>query len=408
VRLPGSKSMTARALVLSALADGPSEINRPLRARDTTLMAAGLRALGVAIDTTADDRWTVQPGPLRGPATVDVGLAGTIMRFTPPVAALADGTVTFDGDPHARNRPLRPIVEALRALGAVIDAAPAGGLPLTVHGTGLVEGGEAVIDASGSSQFVSGLLLSAPRFTKGLTLRHDGPPVPSAPHVRMTTHMLRAAGAVVDESVPDVWTVEPGVLRGRAWDIEPDLSGAAPFFAAAMVTGGTITLAGWPADSWQPVGRLTELLTGLGAEVTRSSAGLTVRGTGGVHGITADLSEVSELTPVVAALAALADGRSELRGVAHIRGHETDRIAALARELSNVGAAIIEHPDGLEITPGPLHPAAFTTYADHRMAHAAAVIGLAVEGIVLDDVACTAKTLPEFPELWADLVTTRS
>jgi 3-phosphoshikimate 1-carboxyvinyltransferase len=408
VRLPGSKSMTARALVLGALADGRSEINRPLRARDTTLMAAGLRALGVAIDTTADDRWTVQPGPLRGPATVDVGLAGTIMRFAPPVAALADGTVTFDGDPHARNRPLRPIVEALRALGAVIDAAPTGGLPLTVHGTGLVEGGEAVIDASGSSQFVSGLLLSAPRFTKGLTLRHEGPPVPSAPHVRMTTHMLRAAGAVVDESVPDVWTVEPGVLRGRSWDIEPDLSGAVPFFAAAMVTGGTVTLAGWPADSWQPVGRLTDLLTRLGAEVTRSSAGLTVRGTGRLHGITADLSEVSELTPVIAALAALADGRSELRGVAHIRGHETDRLAALAQELSRVGTGVVEHPDGLEIIPEPLRPATVRTYADHRMAHAAAVIGLAAEGIVLDDVACTAKTLPEFPELWADLVTTRS
>jgi 3-phosphoshikimate 1-carboxyvinyltransferase len=408
VRLPGSKSMTARALVLSALADGPSEINRPLRARDTTLMAAGLRALGVAIDTTADDRWTVEPGPLRGPATVDVGLAGTIMRFTPPVAALAEGTVTFDGDPHARNRPLRPIVETLRALGAVIDAAPTGGLPLTVHGTGPIEGGEAVIDASGSSQFVSGLLLSAPRFTKGLTLRHEGPPVPSAPHLRMTTHMLRAAGAVVDESVPDVWTVEPGVLHGRSWDIEPDLSGAVPFFAAAMVTGGAVTLAGWPADSWQPVGRLTELLTALGAEVIRSGDGLTVRGTGRLHGITADLSEVSELTPVVAALAALADGRSELRGVAHIRGHETDRIAALARELTKIGAGIVEHPDGLEITPGPLRPATFGTYADHRMAHAAAVIGLAAEGIVLDDVACTAKTLPEFPELWADLVTTRS
>jgi 3-phosphoshikimate 1-carboxyvinyltransferase len=408
VRLPGSKSMTARALVLSALADGPSEINRPLRARDTMLMAAGLRALGVAIDTTADDRWTLQPGPLRGPATVDVGLAGTIMRFAPPVAALADGTVTFDGDPHARNRPLRPIVDALRALGAVIDAAPTGGLPLTVHGTGLVDGGEVVIDASGSSQFVSGLLLSAPRFTKGLTLRHEGPPVPSAPHLRMTTHMLRAAGAVVDESVPDVWTVEPGVLRGRSWDIEPDLSGAAPFFAAAMVTGGTVTLAGWPAESWQPVGRLTELLTRLGADVTRSSAGLTVRGTGRLHGITADLSEVSELTPVIAALAALADGRSELRGVAHIRGHETDRIAALARELSTVGAGVVEHPDGLEIIPERLHAATFSTYADHRMAHAAAVIGLAADGIVLDDVACTAKTLPEFPELWADLVTTRS
>jgi 3-phosphoshikimate 1-carboxyvinyltransferase len=379
-------------------------IDRPLRARDTTLMAAGLSALGVGLDTDQDARWTVAPGPLRGPARIDVGLAGTIMRFAPPVAALADGTVTFDGDPHARQRPQRPIVDALRALGAVIDASPSGGLPLTVHGTGLVEGGEAVIDASGSSQFVSGLLLSAPRFTKGLVLRHEGPPVPSAPHLRMTTHMLRAAGAAVDESVPDVWVVEPGPLHGRSWDIEPDLSGAVPFFAAAMVTGGEVTLAGWPRDSWQAVGRLAELLTALGAEVGQTDAGLTVRGTGTLRGISADLSEVSELTPVLAALATLADGPSELRGVAHIRGHETDRIAALARELTKVGAGIVEHPDGLEITPGPLRPATFETYADHRMAHAAAVIGLAVSGIVLSDVACTSKTLPEFPELWAGLV----
>jgi 3-phosphoshikimate 1-carboxyvinyltransferase len=404
LRLPGSKSMTARALVLSALADGPSEIVRPLRARDTTLMAAGLRALGVAIDMESDERWTVEPGPLRGPATIDVGLAGTIMRFAPPVAALADGTVTFDGDPHARNRPLRPIIEALRALWADIDASPTGGLPLTVRGTGLLEGGETVIDASGSSQFVSGLLLSAPRFTKGLTLRHEGPPVPSAPHLRMTTHMLRAAGAVVDESLPDVWSVEPGALHGRSWEIEPDLSGAAPFFAAAMVTGGSVTLAGWPEDSWQPVGRLTELLTALGALVTQGPEGLTVHGTGVVHGIRADLSEVSELTPVLAALAVLADSPSELRGVAHIRGHETDRLAALATELTKVGAVVVEHPDGLEITPAELTGATFETYADHRMAHAAAVVGLAVEGVKLSDVACTSKTLPEFPELWAGLV----
>jgi len=405
VRLPGSKSMTARALVLSALADGPSEIRRPLRARDTTLMAAGLRALGAAVDTIDDEVWRVEPGPLRGPARVDVGLAGTIMRFAPPVAALADGTVTFDGDPHARNRPLRPIVEALRALGVVIDASPTGGLPLVVRGTGLVAGGEAVIDASGSSQFVSGLLLSAPRFTKGLVLRHEGPPVPSAPHLRMTTHMLRAAGATVDESRPDVWAVEPGGLGGRVWQIEPDLSGAAPFFAAALVTGGTVTLAGWPRQSWQPAGRLTELLTALGAEVSQDDTGLTVRGTGAVHGIEADLSEVSELTPVVAALAALADGPSALRGVAHIRGHETDRITALATELGKAGAGVVEHPDGLEITPGPVRAAELETYADHRMAHFAAVLGLAVEGITLTDVACTSKTLPEFPELWAELVT---
>jgi 3-phosphoshikimate 1-carboxyvinyltransferase len=246
-----------------------------------------------------------------------------------------------------------------------------------VRGTGLIEGGEAVVDASGSSQFVSGLLLSAARFSKGLTLRHEGPPVPSAPHLRMTTHMLRAAGAVVDESVPDTWVVEPGPLRGRTWTIEPDLSGALPFFAAAMVTGGEVTLDGWPAESWQPVGQLTELLTAFGAEVTRSAAGLTVRGTGTLRGISADLSEVSEFTPV---------------------------LAALATELTKVGAGITEFRDGLRIEPAPLHGASFETYADHRMAHAAAVIGLAVPGITLTDVACTSKTLPEFPELWAGLV----
>ena len=404
VRLPGSKSMTARALVLSALAGGPSVIERPLRARDTELMSAGLRALGVAVDTSDDERWRVEPGPLRGPARVDVGLAGTIMRFLPPVAALADGTVEFDGDPHARKRPMGPIVAALRALGVAIDSSATGGLPLTVRGAGLVEGGEAVIDASASSQFVSGLLLSAPRFTKGLVLRHQGPPVPSAPHLRMTTHMLRAAGASVDESVPDVWVVEPGDLRGRTWVIEPDLSGAAPFFAAAMVTGGTVTLAGWPPESWQPVAQVAELLRGLGAEVSQGAGGLTVRGTGTLRGITADLSEVSELTPVVSALAALADGPSELRGVAHIRGHETDRLAALATELGKAGAGVTEFPDGLRIEPRSLRATSFETYADHRMAHAAAVIGLAVPGIELTDVACTSKTLPEFPELWAGLV----
>jgi 3-phosphoshikimate 1-carboxyvinyltransferase len=404
VRLPGSKSMTARALVLAALSDGPGEIERPLRARDTRLMAAGLQALGVGVETGDDERWLVTPAPLRGPARVDVGLAGTIMRFLPPVAGLAQGTVEFDGDPHARNRPLRPIIEALRSLGVSIDASPAGGLPLTVRGGGQVDGGEAVIDASGSSQFVSGLLLSAPRFTKGLVLRHEGPPVPSAPHLRMTTHMLRAAGARVDESVPDVWAVEPGALRGRTWVIEPDLSGAMPFFAAAMVAGGEVTLLGMPAESWQPVKTVSDLLTRMGASVEIWDDNLVVMGDGTLHGITADLSDVSELTPVIAALAALADGPSELRGVAHIRGHETDRISALAAELSKVGAGVTEFPDGLRIEPRPLHASSFETYADHRMAHAAAVIGLSVPGIELTDVACTSKTLPEFPELWQALV----
>ncbi|HEX5594646.1 MAG TPA: 3-phosphoshikimate 1-carboxyvinyltransferase [Micromonosporaceae bacterium] len=404
VRLPGSKSITARALILSAIAAGPSTLHLPLRARDTELMAAGLRNLGVHLSTVGD-RWVIRPQHLHGPAHIDVGLAGTVMRFLPPVAGLAAGPVTFDGDPRARSRPLGALVAALRSIGVPIDSAPSGGLPLTVHGTGSVTGGEVVINASASSQLVSGLLLAAPRFERGIVVRHVGPPVPSAPHLRMTVQMLRAAGAGVDDSTPDLWVVEPGRLSGRGWDIEPDLSGAAPFFAAALVTGGTLTLLGWPRSSAQPVDRLRSLLGQMGGEVTLGTEGLTVRGSGVIHGLDADLSDVSELTPVLTALAALADSPSKLRGVAHIRGHETDRLAALARELTGLGADVTESFDGLEIRPRPLHGGVFQTYDDHRMAHAAAVIGLVVPGIQLTDVACTAKTLPEFPALWSTMVT---
>ncbi len=404
VRLPGSKSMTARALVISALADRPSTLGHPLRARDTELMAAGLRAMGQQVSTLDDERWVVRPQPLTGPAHVDVGLAGTVMRFLPALAAQSGGAVTFDGDPHARKRPLGTLIGALNALGARIESAPGGGLPLVVHGAGALPGGEVTIDASASSQFVSGLLLAAPSFTNGVVVRHQGPPVPSAPHLRMTVEMLRAAGAAVDDATPNVWSVAPGRLAGRAWEIEPDLSGALPFFAAALVTGGRVTLLGWPRGSAQPVDALRELLHRMGGEVSLGTGGLTVRGTGKIHGLTADLSEVSESTPVIAALCALADSPSRLTGVAHIRGHETDRLAALARELSALGAEVTELPDGLEITPRPLRGATFTTYDDHRMAHAAAVLGLAVPGIEVTDVACTAKTLPEFPALWSSMV----
>ncbi|MDG4767642.1 3-phosphoshikimate 1-carboxyvinyltransferase [Solwaraspora sp. WMMD406] len=400
LRLPGSKSMTARALVLSAISATTASVRRPLQARDTTLMAAGLAAMGADLDTSSVERWAVRPATLRGPAHVDVGLAGTIMRFLPAVAGLADGPVTFDGDPHARSRPLGPLLDGLRTVGLRIDAATTGGLPITVHGTGRIPGGEVAIDASKSSQFVSGLLLAAPRFTDGVLVRHVGGDLPSAPHVRMTVRMLRAAGAAVDDSVPDVWRVEPGELTGQEWAIEPDLSGALPFFAAALVTGGEVTLSDWPQRSAQPVELLIELIDQLGGRAELTSAGLTVRGTGTLHGITADLRQVSELTPVIAALATLADGPSRLTGVAHIRGHETDRLAALAAELGGLGAEVTELPDGLEIAPKPLRGGRFHTYDDHRMAHAAAVLGLVVPGIELTDVACTSKTLPEFPTLW--------
>lgn len=404
VRLPGSKSVTARALVLAALAEGPSTVHDPLRARDTELMAAGLRAMGTYISTADPARWLVRPRQLSGPAHVDVGLAGTVMRFLPPVAALADGPVTFSGDPQAARRPLQPLVAGLRAAGVRVTAGQTGGLPLTVHGTGAVVGGEIDIDASASSQFVSGLLLAAPRFRDGVVVRHTGEKLPSRPHLRMTVEMLRAAGAGVDDSLPHVWAVQPGKLTGRAWQVEPDLSGAAPFLAAALVTGGEVTVPAWPPNTTQPGHQLRELLTRMGATCTLTPQGLTVRGHGTVHGIDADLSDVSELTPVVAALCAVADAPSRLWGIAHIRGHETDRLRALARELSGLGAEVSETPDGLNIRPRPLHGGRFETYHDHRMAHAAAVLGLVVPGVQLSDVSCTTKTLPDFADLWSAMV----
>lgn len=404
VALPGSKSMTARALVLGAISRGPSRLHDPLRARDTELMADGLRTLGTEVSTMDIDRWTVTPRPLRGPAHIDVGLAGTVMRFLPPVAALAQGTVTFDGDDRARERPLAPLLRALESLGVRMRTGPGGGLPLILHGAGGVRGGEVVIDAHASSQLVSGLLLAAPAFERGLRVHHIGPPVPSAPHLAMTVQMLRAAGAQVDDSESDVWAVAPGGLVGREWTVEPDLSGAAPFLAAAMVTGGEVTVPGWPADTTQPGDQLRHLLAAMGAQVTLGEDGLTVRGSGEIRGLEADLSDVSELTPVLAALAALGDRPSRLRGVAHIRAHETDRVSALTKELGRLGAEIVEWQDGLEIRPRPMNGTQFETYADHRMAHAAAVIGLAVPGVVLSDVACTSKTMPEFPSLWSSIV----
>ncbi|WP_033345510.1 3-phosphoshikimate 1-carboxyvinyltransferase [Catenuloplanes japonicus] len=404
VHLPGSKSVTNRALVLSALATGPSTLASPLLARDSALMVAGLRALGAHVSTAADDRWVVRPGPLHAAGEIDVGLAGTVMRFLPPVAGLAEGRAVFDGDPLARRRPLGPLVQALRGIGVRVESDPGGLLPLTVHGTGEVYGGEVVIDASASSQLVSGLLLAAPRFAEGITVRHLGPPVPAAPHLRMTVAMLRSAGAGVDDATPDVWTVAPGRLSGRGWEIEPDLSSALPFFAAALVTGGTVTLPGWPRSSMQPVEQLRELLRQMGADVRLGTGGLTVRGGGRVHGLDADLSGLSELAPVLTALAVLADSPSTLRGIGHFRGHETDRLPVLARALGTLGADVTELTDGLRIVPRPLRGGVVDTDRDHRMAHAAAVIGLAVPGVELSDVACTSKTLPEFPALWSSMI----
>ncbi|MCD4526552.1 3-phosphoshikimate 1-carboxyvinyltransferase [Nocardioides sp. cx-173] len=403
VSLPGSKSLTNRALVLAAIADGPSVVRRALRSRDTTLMAAALSALGARVDTSGDD-WLVTPGDLTGDAQVDCGLAGTVMRFVPPVAGLSTGVIAFDGDPHMRRRPVGEVLKALSTLGIHIDDEGRGSLPFRVHGTGHVRGGTVVLDASGSSQFVSALLLAGARYERGVDVRHDGKPVPSLPHIDMTVAMLREHGVVVDDSDANRWSVAPGPVRALDHLIEPDLSNAAPFLGLAALSGGSMTVREWPRQTTQAGDALREILALMGCEVAFTDEGLRVTGPDRLQGIDYDLHDVGELAPAVAALCALADSPSHLRGIAHIRGHETDRLAALATELGGLGADVVEHPDGLSITPAPLHGGVFHTYADHRMAHAGVLVAAAVDGVLVEDVATTAKTFPDFAGLWASLL----
>jgi 3-phosphoshikimate 1-carboxyvinyltransferase len=410
VALPGSKSLTNRYLVLAALASDRSRLRAPLRSRDTLLMAKALRSLGVRIDDVppegepvsgAVDDWVVTPPEVLGGDTrIDCGLAGTVMRFLPAVAALADGPVVLDGDPQARVRPMGPVIDALRTLGADVDDDGSGHLPVTVRGRGRVPGGSVTMDASASSQFISALLLAGARYDDGVTVHHDGKPVPSEPHILMTVETLRDAGAIVDDSEPNTWRVEPSEINALDVSVEPDLSNAGPFVAAALVAGGTVRVPGWPQHTTQAGDLLREILDTMGADVRLDRTGLTVTGSGELVGIDIDLHDAAELTPTVAALAALASTPSWIRGVAHIRGHETDRLAALTAELSARGGSVVETEDGLRITPAPLHGGRFRTYHDHRMATAGAVLGLRVPGILVEDVATTAKTLPDFVGLW--------
>jgi 3-phosphoshikimate 1-carboxyvinyltransferase len=401
VTLPGSKSLTARALVLAALADGPSRLVRPLRARDTDLMADALRALGVDLAPDGDDL-VVTPGPLRGPVEVDAGLAGTILRFLPPVAALADGPVRIDGDPRLHERPNASLLAALRELGVDIEDDGRGKAPFTVHGRGSVRGGAVTVDASESSQIVSGLLLAAARFDEGIDLALAGG-VPSMPHVEMTVTTLREHGVDV-ETTDRGWRVSPGPIGALDRVVEPDLSNAAPFLAAALVTGGRVTVRDWPAITTQPGAQLDRLLAAMGAGVQRTGEGLEVTGGDTIAPLVADLSEVGELTPVLAALCALADGESRLTGVGHLRGHETDRLQALDEVLTAVGATVEQLPDGLVINPGPRRPALLDSYADHRMVMAAAVLGLAIDGVRVADPGAVSKTLPDFRVRWAGML----
>ena len=396
--VPGSKSATARALVLASLACGPGSITAGLRARDTSLMIAGLRGLGARIDDSGP-AWQVEPiRQVYGKARIDCGLAGTVMRFLPPVAALGGGSVEFFGDPAASERPMTGLLDGLRQLGAVVDGSR---LPFTVCGP--ISAEQATIDASASSQFVSALLLAAARFPSGVKLTHCGGDIPSMPHIDMTIAALAARGVQVREE-DSSWQVCPGPIRPLDEIIEPDATTAAAFLAAAVATGGRVSVLGWPNQTTQPGVRMVDILEQMGAVVELSADRLTVHGTGQIRGIDIDLHQASELTPVVAALAGLADTPSTIRGVGHIRGHETDRLAALSGGITALGGDCRETDDGLVIHPRPLHAGVFPTHADHRLAHAGALIGLQVAGVVLDDVDCTSKTMPEFPVVWQEMV----
>lgn len=409
VTVPGSKSLTNRYLVLAALADGPSRLRAPLHSRDSALMIEALRQLGATVTEVPGDGafgpdLEISPISLDAAAAdtaIDCGLAGTVMRFVPPVAALRRGESRFDGDPHARKRPMGTIIEALAGLGVAVnapDGGPASSLPFTVHGTGEVRGGHLIIDASASSQFVSALLLAGARFTEGLHLEHVGKPVPSLDHINMTVAVLRGVGVAVDDSVPNHWIVSPGPIRSFDQRIEQDLSNAGPFLAAALATRGTVRIPDWPAATTQVGDLWRGILTAMGATVTMDAGTLTVSGGPEIKG--GDFDETSELAPTVAALCALATGPSRLTGIAHLRGHETDRLAALVTEINGLGGDAEETADGLIIRPATLHGGVVHSYADHRMATAGAILGLAVPDVEVEDIATTAKTMPDFPQLW--------
>ena len=415
VTIPGSKSVTNRALILAAQAEGTSKLRKPLVSRDSELMVAGLRALGIQIHETEIDGelvFEVTGGSLKGPAKIDVGNAGTVMRFLPPLAALANGAISFDGDPRSHERPLGPVIKALEELGISVEHGGRYSLPLTLENKngGKIKGGEIQIDASASSQFLSALLLIAPSTELGITAKHVGGSLPSMPHIEMTVQMLRDFGAdVVVDKANNVWEVAPGTLKAQDLVIEPDLSNAAPFMSIAMVCGGSVTINDWPRKTTQPGDQLRQILTEMGAKVEfvndgKQNPGLKITGEGLIKGIDIDLHEVGELTPAVAALCALADSPSHLRGIGHLRLHETDRLAALRTEINGLGGDVIEEPTALKINPKALHSGVFHTYDDHRLATAGATIGLVVDGIQVENIATTRKTITDFPGLWNSLL----
>ena len=418
VTVPGSKSLSNRYLILAALGNEPVTLVGLLRSRDTDLMMGALEALGVRcdVDTTTDTTVTVTPpssGRFNGNVDVFCGLAGTVMRFVPGLALLADGPVNFDGDEQAYARPMRPVLDGLKQLGAKIEYhGEIGRLPFTITPPTELPAAQArvSIDSSGSSQFISGLLLIGSKLPGGLRLTHTGEKTPSLPHIRMTVVDVTGAGGAIeaDESAR-TWTVEPRAIQlSDKVTVEPDLSNAAPFLGAALIAGGTVRVPHWPETTTQPGGLLPGYLEQMGAKVSFPTIDgvryCEVTGDGTVRGLgSVDLTAAGEIVPSLAAILIFADKPTDMVGIGHLRGHETNRLEALVNEIRRIGGVAEELPDGLRIEPVPsetLHEANMETYADHRMATFAAMLGLRIPDIQVINVATTRKTLPDFVGMW--------
>lgn len=409
VSVPGSKSLTNRYLVLAAIATDESYIAAPLLSRDTSLMMDALTSLGAGITRRDDGGLLVRPIDLAGtaptdPALVHCGLAGTVMRFVPPIAALTRRPVRFDGDVQAYARPMGPVLDSLRSLGVEVEAGRET-LPFDLHAARGVRGGHVALDASTSSQFVSALLLAGSAFDLGVEIEHTGTSLPSMPHIEMTLEVLADAGVHVSRGEGHRWIVEPGRPRGLEVTVEPDLSNAATFVAGALVSGSTVSIPHWPSHTTQAGDAIRGIAEAFGGTVELDRHTLTVTGPRTLLGVDLDLGDVGELTPVVAAVAACSPAPSRLRGIGHLRGHETDRLHALSTELRKSGAEVTEGEDFLEIDSPVDRGAEWDTYHDHRMVMAAAVVGLRVPDTRIRDVATVGKTMPDFTTLWSDMLT---
>jgi 3-phosphoshikimate 1-carboxyvinyltransferase len=379
-------------------------------------MVEALRALGATITEGnpgpfgPDLHITPIPENCPNPPTLDCGLAGTVMRFVPPLSLVIPGSLSFDGDAGARLRPMATTLDALGQLGVEVDATLDGFLPFTLTNTGAIHGRVVSIDASASSQFVSGLLLVGARLPGGLRIEHQGDSLPSLPHIDMTLHCLRGRGVAAEMVSPGIWEVAAGAIAGVEVAIEPDLSNAAPFLSAALITGGSVSISGWPETTTQVGGLVPELLENWGASITRAPGVVTVEGGDGIAGgrelpgVDLDLSHAGELAPTLVALAALSPASSQFRGIGHLRGHETDRLKALVSNIEALWGSASETSDGIVVAPAELHPGLWKAFDDHRMATSGALLGLAIPGVEVDDIACTSKTLPEFPALWDELL----